>query len=335
MPRILFVFVAAVLLAFSSAAVAEPDVALPGNFFYPEGVATDGQGNFYVGSLTLGDIEYFAPGDTNSTPFASGVLSSAIGLYYDASADTLWACGTRPNGDVGLQGFDPATGQGTAFHIFSDGGFCNDIAQDDDGNLYITDSAQWRVMKVAAEDRLSNTPAEHWLSDPLFDLEPGEGTGLSVNGIVHHRKRLYIVNITRGELYSVKIRGNGQPGKVKNIQMERPLDGPDGIEVLGHNRLLVMENFTNSITEVDLRGHHDAELTVLASGLADSPTTAEIVDGTAWVVISQLDRLFSGNPNPPVLPFHVQPVDISDATSSCGGNGGGHGHGGHGGGHGH
>lgn len=292
----------------------DPDVALPGDFFYPEGIGNTTDGTFYVSSLPTGTIATFQAGDTSAQVFSQGVMSLAVGVYVDEAINTLWVCGNRNvetapgvvETQTGLQGFDLETTDPTAFHIFPGGGFCNDIAQDHRGNLYVTDSAGWRVMRVAAADRLTNSAAETWLTDPRFNLNPGEGTGLSLNGIAYSANghRLYVVNITRGELYEIKVKGNGQPGAVTTIQLDRPLDGPDGVEVIDHNTLLVVENFTSTLSFVELRGKR-GNVYEYASELGDSPTTTTEYNGQYWTVIGQLDRLFLGNPNPPNLPFEV------------------------------
>ena len=296
---------------------AQSSVALPGAAFYPEGIAVDGDGNFYVGSITSGQIETFRAGDATTTTFSSGVLSSAVGMHVDEHLATLWVCGTRDvmidgalQSQAGVQGLELGTGAAVAFHPLAGGGFCNDIAQDNAGNLYITDSAGWRVVRIAAADLLADTPTEDWLLHEYFELEPGEGTGLSVNGIAFDgRNRLYVVNITRGELYSIHIRGCGEPGLVRRIELDRPLDGPDGIEVIDRHTVAIAENFSSTLSTVRIRGNH-GRVEPQASGLGDSPTTFVVEDGSYWVVIGQLDRLFSGNPNPPSLPFEVVEVPL-------------------------
>lgn len=288
------------------------DVALPGASFFPEGIDRTEDGRFYVSSFVTGDIETYLEGETTSSPFVSGVLSGAVGVYVDADIDTLWVCGTRADtGAVGLQGFDLDTGAEVAFHDFGAGAFCNDIAQDGRGNLYVTDSLGYRIVTIDADDRLVGNAASTWLADPAFALAPGEGTGLSVNGIAFHQNRLYVVNISRGELYRIVVKGNGAAGKLDTIALDRPLNGPDGIEVVDHRTAVVAENFTNSLSRIDITGPSGV-VTVLDDTLGDSPTTFTLHDDTATVVIGQLDRLF-GNPNPPVLPFVVSTVDLTGA----------------------
>jgi DNA-binding beta-propeller fold protein YncE len=295
----------------------DPNVALPGDFFYPEGIDHTSAGIFYVSSLPTGTIATFQAGDSTATVFSQGVLSLAVGVYVDEAINTLWVCGNRDvevspgiiDTQTGLQGFDLTTAAPVAFHIFNGGGFCNDIAQDKRGNLYITDSAGWRVMRVAADDRLTDSASETWLADPRFSLEPGEGTGLSVNGIAYSERgnNLYVVNITRGELYEIKVKGNGQPGKVTTIELNRPINGPDGVEVIDKNTLLVVENFTGTLSFIELQGKHGT-INEYTNALGDSPTTTTEYNDQYWTVVGQLDRLFLGNPNPPNLPFQIVTV---------------------------
>lgn len=299
----------ALLLAMAGSALAD-DVVLPGDFF-PEGIDRTSQGQFFVGSFVNGDIETFDLGDGTSSSFSSGVLDMAVGLYVDESIGTLWACGTRTFGSeqlVGVQGFDLVTAEPVAFHAFPGGGFCNDIAQDERGNLYVTDSVGFRIMTIAAADRLSDSDAEVWLEHPAFVLQPGEGTGLSINGIAYGKTRLWVVNISRGELYEIKVLGNGRPGKFEIINLDRPLNGPDGIEFIDNQTLVVAENFTGNLSRVEIRGKRGT-VTPITGYLGDSPTTFTLADGQFWVAIGQLDRLF-GNPNPPNLPFVVTTAPI-------------------------
>ena len=279
---------------------------LPGEFFYPEGVASH-DGELFVGSLATGAIvridicdetvdELSPPGDP---------IRNAIGLRVDPERDVLWVC----NSDVEfaapptVDALDLATGERIAEHPFADIGFCNDIALDEAGNVYVADSAGHQVHRIAATDALSDTTTESWLFDPAFVVEPGE---FGLNGIAHDpADALWVSNYQLGELYRIPIEADGAPGTLEIRALDGELPTPDG--VLWHDDGLLVVSGGDSLVSLELSD--PVTIDTVQDGL-DFGTTVAVEQGAAWVAEGQLDHLFGIDPEPPSLPFVVVRVEL-------------------------
>jgi sugar lactone lactonase YvrE len=181
-------------------------------------------------------------------------------------------------------------------------GFCNDVVVDHQGNVYATDSfANWVV-------RLERGGSElvPWATSPLFSAPPYT---ITLNGLVFDRgeHRLFVVRYDTGTLFSIPVEKDGSAGEPEAIPVDVPLELPDGIELVNHHTLLVVEN-VGRVSLLELEDGH-AERTVLADGLRE-PTTAALADRSAWTVEGQLSQLF-GDQNP-VLPFRLVRVPLRE-----------------------
>jgi hypothetical protein len=67
---------------------------LPGDAFYPEGIAIGGDGTVYVGSLATGEVVRFPGGTGPAETFVAsgGALTNTVGLLYDSARSIIWAC---------------------------------------------------------------------------------------------------------------------------------------------------------------------------------------------------------------------------------------------------
>ena len=114
-------------------------IELPGDDFFPEGVAAGEDGALYVGSVATGAIVRAEPcGEV--TPFVprKSPGRGTLGLLVDADASILWACDvdTAFATPAALIGYDLASGAEVARHPFpEDAVVCNNIAQGADGSL--------------------------------------------------------------------------------------------------------------------------------------------------------------------------------------------------------
>src|SRR4029078_3461179 len=105
-----------------------------------------------------------------------------------------------------------------------DGGFCNDIAMDAGGNLYVSDSFAPRILFLREGDHELTT----WITDPAF-----AGDGFNLNGVAITGGPLYVVRDNSGELFRVSIAEDGSAGAPQAIALSRPLESPDGLRVDG------------------------------------------------------------------------------------------------------
>jgi sugar lactone lactonase YvrE len=284
-------------------------IELPGDDFYPEGVAADGAGALYVGSVATGAIVRAEPcGEVTSfVPRRSG--RGTFGLFVDTDASMLWACDIDPAfaSPAALIGYDLATGAEAARHPFpADAVVCNDIAQGADGSLYLTDSFGARILRVPGATRSDGRPAEVWLTHPSFAAAPG---AFGLNGITVVDERLFTASFANGSLHRVGIGADGAPIGPVEVALDRPLTGLDGLKAKGARTLFAVENRLFSEVEqsdlirIDLAGDRGAVQVIVRD--LDAPTTFAATGRNAWIAEGQLDHLLGIDPTPPTLPFRV------------------------------
>jgi sugar lactone lactonase YvrE len=284
---------------------------LPGDEFFPEGVAALADGTVFVGSVTSGAIVRTpAPCEGEVTTFVAPPepVMSAVGLRADEPRGVLWACRSVLDGSLParLDGHDLGSGALVASHEFP-GASCNDIAVDAAGNLYATDPIAHEIVFIAADQAMSNEPAETWLADPAFRVPDGQ---FSVNGLVFDPDgTLYVGNYGAGELYRIALEEDGSPGPVELVAVDgAALSGPDGIQWLDGG-LLIVENTAGTVSRFAVEDGGTVSRTVLAEGL-DFPATAAATADGVWVCEAQTDHLLGIDPDPPATPFRVVRVPL-------------------------
>jgi sugar lactone lactonase YvrE len=288
-------------------------IALPGENFYPEGVAVANDGTLYVGSLGTGRVVSVRPGAATAQDFVSGgVIAEASGMVVDEGLGLLWVC------DSGLSSKAPAVvgvaradGRVVVRHGFPDGaGLCNDVALDGAGNLYATDSFLPRIVQVAAGRRLEGGSAQVWATDSAWQVGPGQ---FGLNGIVGADQGLYVAHTQGNAVFHVPIGADGAAGAVRKVPLDRVPNGLDGLEVARDGGLIFVEGFANRLTHIALQGDGGGRLQIVAEGLA-GPTTFALVGGDAWVAEGQLSFLFDPSSGQPSLPFRLVRVGLEGAA---------------------
>ena len=307
--------------------IAEQILYLEDNFF-PEGITISRNGDIYVGSLKENKIVVFRNKEKNAKifiPSESNGLMSVIGILADDRNKILWACSSNPgisnypsdNPMVALKAFDLNTGEPLQSYEFPDTNvweyvdgehdipyshsanvFCNDIAMDSDGNVYVTDSFNPRILRL----NKSQSRLENWFINKAFG-----GEGFNLNGITFIDNNIYTVKMNSGELFKIEVADNGKPFNFTKIDLPRPLNAPDGIKAIDKNNLLVVENrakgtWNGSLTKITLSS--PIQMEVLKDNL-DTPTTVAIKGKTAWVLQAQFGHLFGDEKDVPPGPFEI------------------------------
>ncbi len=276
------------------------EILIPGATAFPEGIAAAADGTLYFGSLTSGVVWTYAECDVFPSAFADVGDVSAVGMVVDEANEVLWVCAANSqNGeDPEIVGFALADGGEVARHPFEDNaGFCNDLIQDADGNLYATDSFGDRLVKLAAADLMTDaSEAATWLTDGAFASD-----GFGLNGIAADSAgALYFSKFDTGEIFRVDIDG-AEPANLTELAVDPAVSGPDGLEVLDDSTLLVVEGFVNQLSTIALDA--DTGATTVISNRLDGPTTVAIDGDSAWVVEGQVGDLIGGTQ--PDVPFRV------------------------------
>ncbi len=289
-------------------------VIIPGERYFPEGVAAAQDGTLYVGSMELGCIMRAAPGAKSFEPFvpagANGLVS-VLGLYVDQPRRLLWACsadagngvlaGSAP---VGIKSFDLATGEPHGSYDLPGGGFPNDLTIDPRGNVYVTDSWSPRILRLAdGSDALAE-----WINEPQLGVEQWSLNGIDVDttsGVI------YTVNQRAGKLFRIAVNPDGSAGQVTLIRTQRQLRRPDGLKVIGRDKLATAEGGAGGMAVLHL--HDDqADVITVNEGL-DQVSTFAFHQGSAWVVENQADHFWDAAHAGPDAdpPFRIVEVPLS------------------------
>lgn len=291
----------AVLLALVAPALAQ-DIPFSTDKSYPESVTYSAkQDVFLLGSVTQGLVAKVDKAGAY-TPFISDDrLVSTVGLLVDDESNTLWVTNSDPGAGArtaaATQGtlaaiatYDATTGAPKAYYDLgglSEGAhFANDIALDDAGNAYVTDSFAPVIYKIDTEGK-----ASIFAQDPLFLA----GEGFNLNGIAWHEDGYLLVGkYNSGEMFRIS---TTDPTDIEQVKLPEALVGADGFHLVDGQHLLVAQNLaanrTVELTSTD--GWQSATITHEVPSELSMPTAAVTVGDETYVLNSRLDTLFDPN----------------------------------------
>ena len=319
-PRLTQTVIATALLSsvlWMTAAIAGPlSIALPGARAFPESITSTPDGTLFIGRLAEGGIvranSRTGEADLFVVPGAAG-SRSITGVFADEASGTLWACsndlsalgGTSSGGDRGsaLKGFDLQTGADKrSVPLPGPDAFCNDIAVDASGAVYVTDSAAPNVLRLPAR----GATFEVFASNPQF-LPPKAGSA-GLDGIAFGGDgNLYVTTYAAGGLFRIDVE-KGKAGRVTRLR-GAPLTLPDALRPLRQGSFLLVEG-AGTLDRVDIEGDGFKAATI--RGGFRTPTSVTRLGSTAWVSEGQLSFFFdhSQKSQPPSLPFRIYAVPL-------------------------
>jgi len=325
LPNVRRVLAALAAAAASVIAGAAPAVmSLPADW-YPESVAVGPDGSFYVGSWRQGAVARLRPGawqaETLVKPSTNG-LANGQGVLVDAKRGALWVCSgnsgftTVPQTPSALKRYDLATGAPRASYPMPDAGYCNDIAQDARGALYVTDSFHPRVLRLAP-----GAPAlTVWKEDALL---AGAGPYRGLNGIaIDGASDVYVSIVAAARhLLRIKLGADGAAGPVTRIDAPRELKNVDAIRRWKPGRLVLFESnafgeglYGGQITVAHIAGDRLSLRTVVA-GLND-PSSGVVVGRRVYFIESKYRLLIEHKDDdeavPRGVPFDLQSRELPD-----------------------
>lgn len=305
-----------------AATEAPSTLPLPADW-YPESVAVGPDGTFYVGSWRQGAVARIRPGADQAEvlvqPGSNG-LSNGQGVLVDARRGLLWICSgtfgftTVPTRPSALKSYDLATGAPRASYPMPEAGYCNDLAQDDDGAIYVTDSLHPRVLRW----RPGDDALQVWKEDASFSAGP---EGYKLNGIAIDRNHVYVSTVTAAPyLLRIDAKPDGSAGAVTRIDMPRTLKNADGIRSVGPGRLVIFESnafghdgpYGGQVSLATLAGDRASSLVTLVAGLND-PSSGAIAHGRIYFIESKYSLLFAHKGDDVGIPRHV-PFDVQSVV---------------------
>ncbi|SDM00718.1 hypothetical protein SAMN05421823_109259 [Catalinimonas alkaloidigena] len=278
---------------------------------YPEGVEYDtDQDAFLVSSLTQGTIGRVTNEGTYSPFIESEQLISTIGLHIDAPRKRLLVAISNPGVSVrasqepigqyaALGLYDLLTGQEINVVRLSDlmpgqPHFANDIAVDNQGNAYITDSFSPIIYKVTQAGE-----ASIFLQDSTFSTPAG---AFGLNGIdFDPRGGGYLIAgfSYTNTLYRIPL---SNPQAFAPIALDVAIPAPDGITLSkNHQQLIVVGNAGGTapgkvFTFASQDGWKSATATETFTSDPVFPTTVAQRKNQFYVLYAYLNQLFGGDP---------------------------------------
>lgn len=253
-------------------------IATRGHRFYVSGPAAFGQllGSAYVRGYDLrtGDLEATYP-ITITNPFAGMSGASCIAFGPDGKLYVI-----EPFVGVIRMKLNPGNDQ-SVYSAFTPTGpsLLNDLAFDDDGNLYVTDSFQATIFRIPPH----GGPPVAWFTDPRLAGDPTLPFG--VNGIRADKKDKHLyVSVTAengsldGVIYRLRLKAN--PTAADLVEFHRYpfvpgappiIPGPDGLAFGKSGKLYVALAGTSQISVLRPNGTEEARYSGPAANPGGSP----------------------------------------------------------------
>lgn len=266
------------LLALSPSIARAADMLVHDEKSQPESLSVAPDGSLIVGSAGSPTIYRVAKGATTATLFVDaaneGPGTFFFGIMVDAATRTVWACQLTPRPDTTpvqrrtmLRGFDLKTGKETLrWTLPGDTSTCNDVAIGPDKALYITDTANAKLYRLAPG---AQAP-ELWLDHRLL---------AGVDGVAFLDGILYVNSVVFNKLYRIPVDASGKPGAPIDIWMDAFVDGPDGMRA-ANGKLFVAENRGGKVIALTITGN-SAHVTLLKGDLK-TPTGVEPAGNALW-----------------------------------------------------
>ncbi|MFD1604426.1 gluconolaconase [Flavobacterium artemisiae] len=280
---------------------------------YPEGVAFDKAANvFYVSSARLGTVGKVTKDGKYTALYSDSSLKSTYGLKVHPDGKKLYICAGDANYSkystsdtkkkmARLLIIDIKTGKKTAdidLALLVPGDhFPNDIAFDDKGNAYVTDSYADVIYKVDTSGKASVFSKSQLL----------HSAGVGPNGIVYHPQGfLLIANNGSGAL--IKIDMNA-PEKGAKVKIDQFFPGADGM-LLNDNATvtLVQNGGVNKIFRLKSTDNWNTATVAETTSIEDRfafPSTAAVSGSETWIMNANFSELTEGN-NVPSKKFSLQ-----------------------------
>jgi hypothetical protein len=279
MSRLLFAACVAGMFAASAPLAFAADILIHDHKSEPESLAYAPDGTLIVGSASSPYVYRVRSGSTTAETFidasSAGPGTFFFGQLIDPATNTVWSCeltpvpATKPAAyHTALISSDLRTGkQKLRWNLPGDNTICNDFSIGPDKALYISDTANGRIYRLAP----GGTAAELYMENRLLN---------GIDGITFLNGVLYVNNVFYNKLYRIPVDASGKPQTPVDIWMDAPVKGPDGMRAV-NGKLLLAENGAGKVDALTISGD-TAHVAVLKDGLK-VPTAVEPAGNTIWI----------------------------------------------------
>ena len=244
----------------------------------PESLAAAPDGTLIVGSASTPFVYKIKPGSMTPEVFidasAEGPGTFFLGQLIDGG--TVWSCILTPVANTtpaqrhsALIGSDLKTGKRTLrWDLPGANTTCNDMAVGPDKALYISDTGNAKIFRLAP----GATSAELWLDHRNL---------LGIDGLTFLNGVLYYNSVFFNNLYRVPVDASGKAGTPVQIWMDAPVKGIDGMRI-ANGKIVQAENGSGKVHVLTLLDGDRAHVEVLKDGLSQ-PTAIEPGRGELWI----------------------------------------------------
>jgi hypothetical protein len=269
---------ACALLALSTTAALSAEVLIGDPKSQPESLAVAPNGDVIVGSASTPFVYKIKKGATTAEKFIDASAEGAGTFFFGqlVEGSSLWTCQLTPVAGVTpvqrktyLRGFDVATGKDKLrWELPGANTTCNDFTVGPDKALYISDTANAKIYRLAPGAKAAELYLDH-----------RNLTG--IDGLTFLNGTLYFNSVFFNNLYRVPVGADGKPGAPVQIWMDAPVKGIDGMRA-ANGKLYVAENGSGKIHSLTLLDGDKAHVTVLKEGLM-TPTGVEPAGDMLWI----------------------------------------------------
>ena len=244
----------------------------------PESLTVRPDGALIAGSANSPYIYLVRRGSATAETFvdasAEGPGTFFFGQLADAATHMLWTCQLTPVPDTkpvvrhtSLRGFDLESGkEKLRWTLPGENSTCNDFSVGPDHALYISDTANAKIYRLAAGAQAPELFLEHRVL-------------MGIDGITFLDGVLYVNSVVLNKLYRIPVDASGKPGAPVDIWMDAPVKGPDGMRA-AEGKLFLAENGAGKVDVLTIQGDI-AHVTVLRDGLK-VPTAVEPHGAMLW-----------------------------------------------------
>lgn len=239
----------------SVSAQVETLIAFDGNAGeYPEGIAVDSDGAIYASLTPLGLLVRIAPGQTAVEEVGSVELDEGdlglTGLAVGPDGSVYGAVVSANPQYVGVWRFDVESGNAERVPGTENVLFPNGVAFDEDGAMFVTDSAAGSIWTAAPGE-----PAALWVEGPMLagDQSIGLPFPLGANGIAVADGQVYVSVTEQGTVLSIPVEPDGSAGDpelIAEFTTEEGAKAVDGVAVDSQGNIFVTFVIAHEIWEI-------------------------------------------------------------------------------------
>lgn len=281
---------------------------------FPEGVVYDPfNDRFLVSSIAMGTIGAVNREGIYSPFIQDAALVSTAGMEIDKAHKHLLVTNAKVDGSLAQLAIYDLNTKARLYLInlaavANDGAphLANDVALDQQGNAYVTDSYAGIIYKV---DRNGN--ATVFYRNPAYTPAPG---GFGFNGIEYGNSKggyLLVAHSALNEILKIPV---DNPASLTIVQLNPSIVSPDGLLLSKNSKQLIVVNNTVQFPGSKVMSFEttDSWATASNTGAFDTgivyPTTVTSDGKTEYVLYSYIHLLFGGQPR---KTFIIQPLPFT------------------------